>query len=67
MRYQPDQKARARDALLNAGAREMKTRGFNGVGVDGLAAAAGMTSGAFYSKLHQQRSPARGHYRRWVG
>ena len=51
VRYRPDQKARARDALLSAGAREMKTRGFNGVGVDGLAAAAGMTSGAFYSNF----------------
>src|ERR1700744_5426831 len=29
----------------------MKTRGFNGVGVDGLAAAAGMTSGAVYSNF----------------
>ena len=37
--------------MLRAGARAMKTRGFNGVGVDGLAAAAGMTSGAFYSNF----------------
>lgn len=51
MRYPADQKARARDALLRAGARELKTLGFNGVGVDGLAAAAGMTSGAFYSNF----------------
>ena len=51
MRYPADQKAQARDALLRAGARTLKTRGFNGVGVDGLAAAAGMTSGAFYSNF----------------
>jgi TetR/AcrR family transcriptional regulator, transcriptional repressor for nem operon len=51
LRYPADQKARARDALLRAGARTLKTRGFNGVGVDGLAAAAGMTSGAFYSNF----------------
>ena len=51
MRYPPDQKARARDALLQAGARSLKTSGFNGVGVDGLAAAAGVTSGAFYSNF----------------
>ena len=51
MRYPPDQKAQARDALLRAGARTLKTSGFNGVGVDGLAAAAGMTSGAFYSNF----------------
>lgn len=37
--------------VLRAGARTLKTRGFNGVGVDGLAAAAGMTSGAFYSNF----------------
>ncbi|CDO87047.1 hypothetical protein AWC29_20065 [Mycobacterium triplex] len=51
MRYPPDQKARARDALVRAGTRSLKTSGFNGVGVDGLAAAAGVTSGAFYSNF----------------
>ena len=51
MRYPADQKARARDALLRAGTRSLKASGFNGVGVDGLAAAAGVTSGAFYSNF----------------
>jgi TetR/AcrR family transcriptional regulator, transcriptional repressor for nem operon len=51
LRYPPDQKARAREALLHAGARSLKTSGFNGIGVDGLAAAAGVTSGAFYSNF----------------
>ena len=51
MRYPADQKARARDALVRAGTRSLKTSGFNGVGVDGLAAAAGVTSGAFYSNF----------------
>jgi AcrR family transcriptional regulator len=51
VRYPADQKARARDALLRAGTRSLKTSGFNGVGVDGLAAAAGVTSGAFYSNF----------------
>jgi TetR/AcrR family transcriptional repressor of nem operon len=51
MRYPADQKARARDALLRAGTRSLKTNGFNGIGVDGLAAAAGVTSGAFYSNF----------------
>jgi AcrR family transcriptional regulator len=51
MRYPPDQKAKARAALLRAGMREMKVAGFNGVGVDGLASAAGVTSGAFYSNF----------------
>jgi AcrR family transcriptional regulator len=49
MRYPPDQKAKVREALVDAGARSLKTRGFNGIGVDGLAASAGVTSGAFYS------------------
>jgi TetR/AcrR family transcriptional repressor of nem operon len=51
VRYPADQKTRARDALLRAGTRSLKTSGFNGVGVDGLAAAAGVTSGAFYSNF----------------
>ncbi|MBY3308156.1 TetR/AcrR family transcriptional regulator [Rhizobium laguerreae] len=51
MRYPPDQKAKARAALLEAGARALRKNGFDGVGVDGLAAAAGVTSGAFYSNF----------------
>ncbi|HTI73943.1 MAG TPA: TetR/AcrR family transcriptional regulator [Mycobacterium sp.] len=51
MRYPPDQKAKARRALLEAGTRSMKAAGFNGIGVDGLAAGAGVTSGAFYSNF----------------
>ena len=51
MRYPADQKERARSALLQGAARSFKTSGFNGIGVDGLAAAAGVTSGAFYSNF----------------
>jgi TetR/AcrR family transcriptional regulator, transcriptional repressor for nem operon len=51
MRYPPDQKAKAREALVQAGAGSLKTCGFNGIGVDGLAASAGVTSGAFYSNF----------------
>jgi len=51
LRYPPDQKAKARAAMLQAGARALRKNGFNGVGVDGLAAAAGVTSGAFYSNF----------------
>lgn len=51
MRYPPDQKAKARASLLEAGITSMKVAGFNGIGVDGLAAAAGVTSGAFYSNF----------------
>jgi TetR/AcrR family transcriptional regulator, transcriptional repressor for nem operon len=51
MRYQPEQKARAREALARSAARALRKSGFNGIGVDGLAAAAGVTSGAFYSNF----------------
>ena len=51
MRYRSDQKARAREALLRAGEGSLKASGFTGIGVDGLAAAAGVTSGAFYSNF----------------
>ena len=51
MRYPPDHKVKARDAMLKAGARGLKSSGFNGIGVDGLASAAGVTSGAFYSNF----------------
>ncbi len=51
MRYPPDQKKKAKEAILQAGARTLRTTGFNGVGIDGLAAAAGVTSGAFYSNF----------------
>jgi TetR/AcrR family transcriptional regulator, transcriptional repressor for nem operon len=51
VRYPPDQKAKAREAILRAGAQALRVNGFNGIGVDGLAAAAGVTSGAFYSNF----------------
>ncbi|SPM26669.1 TetR/AcrR family transcriptional regulator [Mycobacterium terramassiliense] len=51
MRYPADQKVKARAALLRAGTRSMKVAGFNGIGVDALAAAADVTSGAFYSNF----------------
>jgi AcrR family transcriptional regulator len=56
MRYPPDHKAKAREQLLQAGMRSMKTAGFNGIGVDGLAAEAGVTSGAFYSNFKNKEA-----------
>lgn len=49
MRYPPERKAKTRDAVLKAAACELRECGFFGVGVDRLSAAAGVTSGAFYS------------------
>jgi TetR/AcrR family transcriptional repressor of nem operon len=51
MRYPSDQKAKAKQAILQAGASALRTNGFRGIGVDGLAASAGVTSGAFYSNF----------------
>jgi TetR/AcrR family transcriptional regulator, transcriptional repressor for nem operon len=56
MRYPPDQKAKARAAILQAGAEALRENGFNGIGVDGLAAAAGVTSGAFYSNFKNKEA-----------
>jgi TetR/AcrR family transcriptional repressor of nem operon len=51
MRYHPDQKAKARETLMRSATRALRKSGFNGIGVDGLAASAGVTSGAFYSNF----------------
>jgi TetR/AcrR family transcriptional regulator, transcriptional repressor for nem operon len=56
MRYPSDQKARAKEAILRAGASALRTSGFNGIGVDGLAASAGVTSGAFYSNFSNKEA-----------
>jgi AcrR family transcriptional regulator len=56
MRYPSDQKAKARQAILKAGASALRTSGFNGIGVDGLAASARVTSGAFYSNFSNKES-----------
>jgi TetR/AcrR family transcriptional repressor of nem operon len=51
VRYPKDHKKTARAAILAAAARPLKEKGFGGVGVDGLAAAADVTSGAIYSNF----------------
>jgi TetR/AcrR family transcriptional regulator, transcriptional repressor for nem operon len=56
MRYPSDQKARAKQAILQAGTRALRKNGFNGIGVDGLAASAGVTSGAFYSNFSSKEA-----------
>jgi len=48
MRYGPDHKGAARTKLIHAAGRGFRRLGFGGIGVDGLAKEAGMTSGAFY-------------------
>lgn len=48
MRYGPDHKETARAKILHAVGRGFRQQGFAGIGVDGLAKEAGVTSGAFY-------------------
>lgn len=48
MRYGPGHKEEARAKILDAVGRGFRRMGFGGIGVDGLAKEAGVTSGAFY-------------------
>jgi TetR/AcrR family transcriptional regulator, transcriptional repressor for nem operon len=59
MRYPSQRKAETRHAVLKAAACELRERGFHGVGVDRLSAAAGVTSGAFYSHFASKEDALR--------
>src|SRR4051812_17148456 len=48
MRYGPEHKEAARAKILTAVGRGFRRHGYHGIGVDGLAKEAGVTSGAFY-------------------
>ncbi len=48
MRYPPEHKQLTAERMLSAAGRGFRAGGFGGVGVDALAHAAGVTSGAFY-------------------
>lgn len=48
MRYPTEHKTESRLKLIDAASRGFKKRGFGGIGVDGLAKEAQVTSGAFY-------------------
>lgn len=67
MRYPPDQKAKAKQAILEAGVKALRENGFDGIGVDGLAAAAGVTSGAFYSNFSSKEALLRDVIAAYVG
>ncbi len=51
MAKQQIRKAETQRSLLSAASRSFRSKGYAGVGVDGIARAAGATSGAFYSHL----------------
>ncbi len=48
MRYSAEHKDQTRLEILRAAGRGFRKEGFGGIGVDGLARGAGVTSGAFY-------------------
>lgn len=48
MRYSSEHGEETRQRILRAAARSFRAYGYSGVGVDGIAKAAGITSGAFY-------------------
>lgn len=48
MRYKPGHKEEARARILAAAGRSFRSKGVAGIGVDGVAKEAGVTSGAFY-------------------
>ena len=56
MRYKPGQKEETRRRMLKAASRGFRSRGYAGIGVDGLAKAAGVTSGAFYAHFGSKDS-----------
>ena len=57
MKASKEQAAENRARILNESARLFRERGLSGVGVDALAAAAGMTHGSLYSQFGSKESP----------
>lgn len=58
-RYPADRRDKARAGLLVAAGRAFRARGYGGVGVDGLAKEAGVTSGAFYGHFRSKEEAFR--------
>ena len=54
MRYGPEHKEAARARILGAVGRGFRRLGYGGIGVDGLAKEAGVTSGAFYGHFESK-------------
>lgn len=54
MRYKPEHKEATYANILRKSGETFRLNGFDGVGVDGLAGAAGVTSGAFYKHFRSK-------------
>lgn len=55
MRYKPGQKEQTHKRIVAAAERSFKKNGYSGVGIDGLAKEAGVTSGAFYGHFKSKQ------------
>ncbi|HXH83586.1 MAG TPA: helix-turn-helix domain-containing protein [Candidatus Tectomicrobia bacterium] len=58
--------ARTREALLDAAAREIGRRGYAAATIDAIAAAAGLTKGAFYTHFEDKAALLREVVARWT-
>jgi len=56
VRYKPGQKEQTRERIIEAAGRSFRKGGYSGIGVDGLAKEAGVTSGAFYGHFNSKLS-----------
>lgn len=56
MRYKPSHKEQTHKRIVAAAERSFKKGGYRGVGVDGLAKEAGVTSGAFYGHFKSKEA-----------
>ena len=56
MRYKPEQKKETHQKIIAAAGRSFRKSGFDGIGVDGLAKEAGVTSGAFYKHFPSKKA-----------
>lgn len=54
MRYPPDHKAESRKRVVAAAAAQMRTKGVDGISVNEVMAAAGLTHGAFYAHFRSK-------------
>ena len=54
MRYATDHKDKTKNKILHAVGRGFRRQGYAGIGVDGLAKEAGVTSGAFYGHFQSK-------------
>jgi AcrR family transcriptional regulator len=67
MRYPPEQKQATRKKILDAAHRGFRREGFSGLGIDGLAKDADVTSGAFYKHFKSKHEAFRESVKLGVG